>query len=152
MNNNERINNSILDECLKEASRIKKYRSVIRDEMKKKIYQKIREEIEDGKEIKYKISITMSHNKTYFHYFINKRKMDHNQMHYCYDIVGGDCWMDSLTAKEIFETTKYGDKILVDLFKEKFPLPFNIMSTYLPIYDEYCVLIYWHKNDDCVLI
>ena len=45
-------------------------------------------------------------------------------------------------AKNIFESTKYGDKILLDLLKEKFTLPIKITNKYHS--GAYAIFIRWN--------
>ena len=147
--------NEILEKCKKESVKIADYRSKHRDSMNCDLYKKIKKEIQDGERIKYKIADRMSRDKISFHYFINRWSMDYRTMHCCYDLIDDDdSQMDCLTAMDIFETTKYGSTILVDILKEKFPPPFKILTTYLPIQDEYCVLIHWSakKDSHCVIL
>lgn len=148
------LTNDILEECKKESIKVLEYRSKHRDQMNKDLYKKIKKEIKDGDRIKYKISEMISRGKFEFHYFINRWSMDYRTMHCCYELIDNDCSMDCKTAKDIFETSKYGDKILIDLFRKYFPPPFQILTTYLPIMDEYCVLVYWstEKEKGCTIL
>lgn len=47
-------------------------------------------------------------------------------MHFCYEFLGKSINMDVNTAKEIFESTKYGKESLLNLISRKFISPYGI--------------------------
>ncbi len=94
------------------------------DEKSGKLYLRYREEIETLTLIKEKISEAIYHRYPFLIYFNNCRYPESTvrafTMNYPRYI------LPLKFCQKLFETTDYGDKILMDLLKEKLPPPFRI--------------------------
>lgn len=127
-------------------------------EMKnKQMYEKLRDEIIDGTKIKEHISKLLSKNRQIFCYFSTKTKLNEdyitinkintmpihipNGIYTNYDLLDDDSIMTSKSANDIFISTKYGDKTLVQLFEENFTYPIR-MEHYRNRFDSY-IRIRW---------
>ena len=137
------IKDNILEECEKESLSIIKEQNIFDNNPKKYLYQKLKEEIEDGSLIKLEISKKMSYNNSSVCYFSNILSTEHNLMHYAYDIIGCDSIMSGKNAIDLFEKNKYGEKPLMQILQEKFQYPIRIHKSYNIIKDEYSVCIVW---------
>ena len=118
--------------------------------------EKLRQEIMDGNEIQHKITSSISYKKLSFHYFINQKMIVRDEMHNGYDFVNGYFPMSCYTAMDIFETTKYGDKKLIDLFRKKFRAPIIILTECDILKNVYCVFVHWcikkKSNSSCSIL
>lgn len=126
--------NSIIAEC-KEQTVINNKRTTEEfDQKSRHLYLKYRKQIEDVTEIKEFITKIMTLKETSMIYFQNEKPDFRKE--YC--IMNSKCrphpkieyqkdYFPLRYVKKIFETTSYGDKILLEMLKEKFP---NIVHVY----------------------
>lgn len=130
--------NDTLEECKMHA--VKKREAIL-----KAVYQKLRLEIENVDRIKSRISNSMLNDGSSFVYFSNSYYKD---AHTVNNLTGNEINITLDEIQDIFATTKYGNKILFDLFAEKFPPPIRIgFSNYTGL-----IVIGWSvKNPRIVL-
>ena len=138
--------NDFLEDCAGNAAKIRQKRK--QDKIDKvegnaqSLYNRFKKEIEDDNTIKNCITDAMSlgYNAVYFYggsYSVacapkyRMRKYDE---------------LDSQYFKKVFETKAYGDKILIDLLREKFQLPIKVSITHKSFANRDGVKIEWKKK------
>lgn len=90
-----------------------------------KFYSKLRQEIDDDKTIKRSIVDAMSLGHTSLKFYA--RGQSWSYIMHCPDWRAGTGLLDDKHFIKVFKTKSYGDKILVDLLREKFPKPVKII-------------------------
>lgn len=126
--------NELLEDCTKKAKIIKaenkkrekerqikaRQNEIIKYEKEsQQMYSKMRKEIDADKAIKERIIGWMASDRTSLTYYKPVKEYSSYAMHTSY--------VPEEYVKKIFKTTTYGDKILLDLLREKFPRPIKVI-------------------------
>ena len=93
--------------------------------LNKKLYKKLKADIKSRIKIKKRIKRLISENNNSLIYFTTKNSNSGSCMHFCYGSLGRSSNMDVATAKEIFESRKYGTSLL-DVLSRNLTSPYSI--------------------------